>query len=330
MPLRFSIRAPSPRGDFSARGAPGGVKHEIELTLDGGEIVFGRASEATIQLPFPKISARHARFFRVGGGYRVEDLGSANGTRLAGRRLAPRVPEGIVVGEVLEIGGVEVRWEGETAGAFEKDGGAGTTTLARRLVHDIFEACPPSECARVTVLSGPAAGRELVLSASGRVFKIGRGEGCDLVLPDEDASREHAALERDAEGIVVRDMASKNGIEVEGERVAGQRRLRDGEILRIGETRLRVLDPEDRYLRQIEAAEACRSSGEAVPGKAIGMGQADGVARGADASAAVPGKVADVDSSLARPSPLPAVAAAIAVTVLVLAAGVVLALVFAV
>jgi len=301
VPLRFSIRAQAPRGEFSAPAATAAPTHEVEVAVDSGEVSFGRALGSAIELPFPKVSARHARLFREAGNYRLEDLGSANGTRLAGRPLAPHAPEIIAIGELVEIGGVEIRFMCESPGTDAAASGGGTETLARRLVHDIFEACPPSECARLIVLSGPSQGRELVLSASGRVFKVGRGETCDLVLSDEDVSREHAAFERGAGGIVVRDLGAKNGIEVGGEKVAGQRSLRDGEVIRVGETRLRVIDPEDRYLRQMEAADVYQQAKDAVQEQAPGA---------------------------ALPSLLPTIAAAIAATVLLLALGLVLALAF--
>jgi len=318
LPLRFSIRAP--RGDLSLAGpAPTQV---VEVAFAGTEVGFGRALGADIQLPFPKVSARHARLLREAGGYRVEDLGSSNGTRLGARRLAPHAPVSIAIGESLDIGGVEVRFEGETVDTHAIAAGAGTGTLARRLVHDIFAACPPAEFARLVVLSGPQQGRELLLSASGRVFKLGRGEACDLVLPDEDVSREHALFERGAGGIVVRDLGSKNGVEVAGEKIAGERCLRDGEIVRVGETRLRLVDPEDRYLRQMEAAVRDQPPGGASPEGAAEAGKGGAEVAGAPAQPAVLSGKAD------PPSRLPAIATAVAVTVLVLALGVVLALAF--
>jgi len=313
LPLRFSIRAP--RGDFSLAGpAP---TQDVEVAFAGAELGFGRALGADIRLPFPKVSARHARILREAGGYRVEDLGSSNGTRLDGRQLTPHAPETMAVGDALEIGGVEIRFVGQNAGTEAIAAEAGTETLARRLVHDIFEACPPAECARLVVLSGPQQGRELVLSASGRVCKLGRGEGCDLVLADEDVSREHALFERGAGGIVVRDLGSKNGVEVAGERLGGERVLHDGEIVRIGETRLRLFDPEDRYLRQMEAAEMEQ------PASAAGSGPGSVAATSGLAAGAV-----RADLPL-PPSRLPRIASAIAVTVLALVLGLVLALAFA-
>jgi pSer/pThr/pTyr-binding forkhead associated (FHA) protein len=289
----------------------------VEVPFGSGEAVIGRGHAAAIELPLAAISVRHARFFRDAGGYRIEDLGSANGTMLGGRRLAPNVAESIAVGDVVDVAGVELRFEGVLASAEvivgPSDGPsngsglaeAGTATLARRLVHDLFEACPPAECARLVVEAGPALGRELTLSTCGRVFKLGRGEQCDLAIPDDDISREHVAFERGPEGIVLRDLGSKNGVEVGGQRVSGVRILLDGEIVRVGETRLRVVDPEERYLRQIESGDT------ATP----------------PAPDTAPAKDEKAASAHSR---LPLVAGAIAVTALFLALGLMLALVFSV
>jgi predicted component of type VI protein secretion system len=191
----------------------------------------------------------------------------------------------------------------------------GTHTLARRLVEALFASAPASELPRLVVVSGPEPGRELVLTANGRAFKLGRGEGCDWVIADEDVSREHAVFERDAAGVSVRDLGSKNGVDVGGERVAGVRRLRDGDFVRLGATRLRVVDPVDRHLRQMEAAgrESVVSAEVAEAGPpALGP------------STLPSGSVAD--RSRRRFGRLPLVASTVA-TAALLAVGVVLALV---
>ena len=307
--LRFFIRA-KPAVAPSGASAPV-IERMVDIPFASGEAVIGRGHEAAIELPFAAISGRHARFFRDHGGYRIEDLGSANGTLLGGRRLLPHIAEAIAVGDAVDLAGVELRFEGELAsdGLGEEPSAGpsfaeeGTATLARRLVHDLFEACPPAECARLVVETGPALGRELELLACGRVFKLGRGEQCDLAIPDDDVSREHLAFERSPSGVVLRDLGSKNGVEVGGQRVAGIRVLRDGEIVRVGKTRLRVIDPEERYLRQMEAGDA-----GALP---------------------APEATSSKDEALVR-SRLPLVAGAIAVMALFLALGLVLALAFSV
>lgn len=65
-------------------------------------------------------------------------------------------------------------------------------------------------------------GATLVLSDGRRVaithtpFAIGRGPGNDLVLPSLAVSRKHAQIEQSAEGLVIRDCGSRNGLVVNG------------------------------------------------------------------------------------------------------------------
>jgi pSer/pThr/pTyr-binding forkhead associated (FHA) protein len=304
VPVRFSIRA-----NLSSQRAGGTfVERSVELPCSTAEVVFGRHPGAGIELPFPAVSGRHARFWRDEAGYHLEDLGSANGTSLAGRRLLPHVPELIAPGDALRIADVEVRFEGEQQSPETPDGTAGTETIARRLVHDIFAISPPAESTHVTVVDGPDQGREMALTACGRNYKIGRGTNCDLILSDEDVSREHATVVRGTDGIVVRDLGSKNGIEVMGETIVEARRLCDGDILRIGRTTLKVIDPEERYLRQMQQADAALETGKA----ALDTPKAPKIVKDKGAHA----------------SRLPVVAMAMALLAFVLLAGLVLALVF--
>jgi pSer/pThr/pTyr-binding forkhead associated (FHA) protein len=319
--LRFSIRAkPAHVRADADPGAPS-VEHVVEIPFASGEATIGRRQGATIELPFSVISGQHARLFRDAGGYRIEDLGSANGTWLGRRRLVPHLAEAVTVGETIDLAGVELRFEGELSDARPILDGEGTATLARRLVHDIFAACPPAERARLMVVAGPGEGRTLTLATSGRAFKLGRGEQCDLAIPDDDISREHAAFERDADGLVVRDLDSKNGVEVEGQRVVGARRLRDGETVRAGQTYLRVIDPEDRYLRQM-------AEEEDRPGPMIEAAHVP-----SDSPVSTPRESPEAVLSVPPGGPrprgaLPLLATAIGVAALLLALGLVLALAF--
>ena len=70
---------------------------------------------------------------------------------------------------------------------------------------------------------------------------VGRGGQNDLVLTgDEFASARHARIEVRGDGAWVQDLESTNGTYVNGSRVAGAQRLDTGDVLRVGETDLRV------------------------------------------------------------------------------------------
>jgi len=64
---------------------------------------------------------------------------------------------------------------------------------------------------------------------------IGR-EGCDIVLPDPEVSRRHAALRITDSGPAIEDFGSTNGTFVNDERVEGVRHLNDGDVVRLGNT----------------------------------------------------------------------------------------------
>ena len=76
------------------------------------------------------------------------------------------------------------------------------------------------------------------LPAAAERITIGRSADCDVGLAwDPDVSRVHAQLERVGPAwVLVDDGLSRNGSFVGGERVAGRRRLRDGDRLCFGET----------------------------------------------------------------------------------------------
>jgi hypothetical protein len=70
---------------------------------------------------------------------------------------------------------------------------------------------------------------------------IGRGGSNDVVLEgDEFASSLHARIEPRGDGVWVQDLESTNGTYVNGERVLGARRISPGDVLRVGETDLRL------------------------------------------------------------------------------------------
>jgi pSer/pThr/pTyr-binding forkhead associated (FHA) protein len=77
-------------------------------------------------------------------------------------------------------------------------------------------------------------------------FTLGRSPECDVCLAwDGQVSRLHAELERiGGQWLIVDDGLSRNGTFVRGERIAGRRRLMDGDVFRLGSTAIAFRRPE--------------------------------------------------------------------------------------
>ncbi|WP_437492432.1 sigma 54-interacting transcriptional regulator [Sorangium sp. So ce1014] len=71
-------------------------------------LTIGRTAPARLCIEDPTLSREHARFSLAGGRVRVEDLGSRNGTRIAGRRVKEAELD---IGDEVFLGGVVVRIE---------------------------------------------------------------------------------------------------------------------------------------------------------------------------------------------------------------------------
>jgi DNA-binding NtrC family response regulator len=72
-----------------------------------GDVVLGRSDKADILLDDPSISRKHA-VLHVGPRIELEDLGSANGTRVAGRPLEASKRTPVAPGDWIELGEVIV------------------------------------------------------------------------------------------------------------------------------------------------------------------------------------------------------------------------------
>ncbi|HYA00259.1 MAG TPA: FHA domain-containing protein [Candidatus Binatia bacterium] len=82
------------------------------------------------------------------------------------------------------------------------------------------------------------SGREVAALPAGPLT-IGRGVDTALRLADDaEVSRLHAVVERVASGWSVRDLGSRNGTYVNGERILGERALRPDDEIQVGGVRI--------------------------------------------------------------------------------------------
>jgi DNA-binding winged helix-turn-helix (wHTH) protein len=65
---------------------------DLDIPLEEGDNLIGRARDAVIRIASPRVSRRHARITVCGMDATLEDLGSRNGTYLRGQKLEGRAP----------------------------------------------------------------------------------------------------------------------------------------------------------------------------------------------------------------------------------------------
>jgi pSer/pThr/pTyr-binding forkhead associated (FHA) protein len=81
---------------------------------------------------------------------------------------------------------------------------------------------------------------------TGQVFKlddqkniIGRHNTNTVFIDDEQISRKHAVIYFDQENYWIEDLRSKNGVYVNGKKIAQPQRLRNGNLIKLGASMLR-------------------------------------------------------------------------------------------
>lgn len=183
------------------------------LRLSAGTYVMGRAEQADIVLDDKEVSRKHAQLLIDGDTVFVRDLGSGNGTFIGGRSVRESV---VAPGAEIDITPFSI--------SFTVVGAA------------------PAGGPFLEGIDGPAAGRRFPLK--GDAMSIGRHEEQDIHLDDVGASRNHAMLIRRGETWSVRDNGSANGLFLNGQRVRDGI-LRAGDVVRIGNSRLRFVLPSD-------------------------------------------------------------------------------------
>jgi hypothetical protein len=145
--------------------------------LEGRELVVGRGPESGLRLEDRNVSRRHCRLFRSGGSLVVEDLGSANGTRVNGQVLTGR--HRLREGDVVEVGDWDLAVEGPGLLAAEVGAVTDSTPLAAMPLP------PPPRPIPAPPVPAPAAGtpfRRVALLVAVALVAAATGYGVGRVL----------------------------------------------------------------------------------------------------------------------------------------------------
>ncbi len=113
-----------------------------------------------------------------------------------------------------------------------------TRKLDRRELAVAMEPFLANHRASLIIETGPAAGEEFLLQ-KGQVL-VGRGTEVDMSFNDDAMSREHVAFELQPDGFRARDLASTNGIRVNGAEVLVAD-LKHGDAIEVGNATLRYI-----------------------------------------------------------------------------------------
>jgi pSer/pThr/pTyr-binding forkhead associated (FHA) protein len=111
---------------------------------------------------------------------------------------------------------------------------------------------------RLVIRQGARKGAEFEVGADNPLIVIGRKGTCAIQILDQKASREHAEVRFEDGRLVLRDLESRNGTWLNGDRVDSPRQLRAGDRIRIGDTLLEVepdIECEIEDAEEIEEAE---------------------------------------------------------------------------
>lgn len=99
--------------------------------------------------------------------------------------------------------------------------------------------------AHLVIRDAPEASKRGALVPLGDApVRLGRGSDCGIAIADDALSRRHAEFFRQGDAFCVRDLGSINGTSVNGERLAGVRPLRHGDLIVAGFTRIVFEEPE--------------------------------------------------------------------------------------
>lgn len=85
---------------------------------------------------------------------------------------------------------------------------------------------------KLKVLKGSSAGAEILVKVL--PFVIGRSDECNLKPKTDQVSRRHCEIFVEAGKVMVRDLSSRNGTYVNGERLTNARELAAGDQLKVG------------------------------------------------------------------------------------------------
>ena len=203
-----------------------GQTHQLRI----GDNSLGRGAENDMVIEDNAVSRSHAMVRVRDDEMVLVDLGSRGGTKVAGQTL---------VGKSIASGGV-VRIGQTTLNLVTVEAGAQAPGPVSSAAQTMVEQQGPGAGGVMIVQSGPDAGKSFPLVQGDNA--VGRDPGGEVVLSDDAVSRRHALIRNEQDKIIVFDLGSRTGTQVDGEPLRGHV-LSAGETITLGSTELVLMQP---------------------------------------------------------------------------------------
>ncbi len=221
---------------------PGNTGKTFSIYLDMDKILIGRGAPNDIILPSPAVSYRHATIELVGANYCLIDTGSKNGTYLRGKKISPGKRYPIAARETIGICGFDIKVSLAVA-QVEPFSAEKTDVLARNMLA-AGGAASKGYGVRLEVIEGDSAGKIFEVPPKARSFTIGTDEKCDLHIIEKKAKKVRLEITLEPGGWKIKESVCLPD--------PARKKLRDGDVLAIGNTRIIFHDEIDRILTEIK------------------------------------------------------------------------------
>lgn len=224
-----------------------------ECAVGTHPVSIGRLPDNMIVIDNPAVSGRHARVFREGNHYVIEDLKSTNGTFVNDKPIARHtLLEGDVVllgkhSLVFTLAGGEQEPVAEKADAFVPNVGgtmmldtlkqkellAGLDHGRPSQMHSVIPKtaipAPPARSGSVRVIAGSSGESSYQLTAVTTI--IGKADNAQIRTRGWFKPKVSAAIARKGDGFTVSPMGAS--VLVNNEKISGRRDLSDGDMIEV-------------------------------------------------------------------------------------------------
>ncbi len=217
-------------------------------------VLLGRDPSADFQIPLATVSRHHARISESDGVYVLEDMGSVHGTSLNDTKIQKGEKKVLRDGDVLQISKAKITVSIEKTRLASVAPEDTTQVAAVKAIKGILGRLGESQQDGpfLRILSGPGEGNKLPLTGAVSQWTVGRVQGCEWVLQDNNVSRKHFTVRKDWQGFTVEDAGSKNGTLLNSKPLLKPTRLQDKDEIHVGPIKILFVDPDAELLSALK------------------------------------------------------------------------------